>query len=218
MNKKTLLSFLFLLVFFSENKAQESKAQDKNNAKKMEWFTDAKLGIFIHWGIYSVNGISESWAFFNNYINHDNYMKQLDGFNAASYQPEEWVKLIKESGAKYSVITTKHHDGVSLWDTKAPNATTTIKHSAAKKDLISPFVKALKASGLKTGLYFSLPDWSYPDYDGFTREHKRYKLAEEPKRWNKYLSYYHKQLDELSANFKPDLLWFDGDWEHSGEE
>jgi alpha-L-fucosidase len=186
--------------------------------KKMEWFTDAKLGIFIHWGIYSVNGISESWAFFNNYISHDNYMKQLDGFNAASYQPEEWVKLIKESGAKYSVITTKHHDGVSLWDTKAPNATTTIKHSAAKKDLISPFVKALKASGLKTGLYFSLPDWSYPDYDGFTREHKRYKLTEEPKRWNKYLSYYHKQLDELSSNFKPDLLWFDGDWEHSGEE
>jgi alpha-L-fucosidase len=218
MNKKTLLSFLFLLLFFSENKAQESKTQDKNNAKKMEWFTDAKLGIFIHWGIYSVNGISESWAFFNNYINHDNYMKQLDGFNAASYQPEEWVKLIKESGAKYSVITTKHHDGISLWDTKAPNATTTIKHSAAKKDLISPFVKALKASGLKTGLYFSLPDWSYPDYDVFTREHKRYKLTEEPKRWNKYLSYYHKQLDELSANFKPDLLWFDGDWEHSGEE
>lgn len=218
MNKKTLLSFLFLLVFHQTNKAQESKSRDKNNAKKMEWFTDAKLGIFIHWGIYSVNGISESWAFFNNYISHDNYMKQLDGFNASGYKPEEWVKLIKESGAKYSVITTKHHDGVSLWDTKAPNATTTIKHSAAKKDLISPFVKALKASGLKTGLYFSLPDWSYTDYDGFTREHKRYKLGEEPKRWNKFLNYYHKQLDELSSNFRPDLVWFDGDWEHSGEE
>lgn len=220
MNKKTLLSALFLGLSLTASNAQENSSKEKTaaNTKKMEWFTDAKLGIFIHWGVYSVNGISESWAFFNNYINHDNYMKQLDGFNASKYQPEEWVKLIKESGAKYSVITTKHHDGVSLWDTKAPNATTTIKHSAAKKDLISPFVKALKASGLKTGLYFSLPDWSYNDYDVFTREHKRYQLKEEPKRWNTFLNYYQQQLNELSANFKPDLIWFDGDWEHNGEE
>ncbi|WP_448635288.1 alpha-L-fucosidase [Pedobacter panaciterrae] len=184
----------------------------------MEWFANAKLGIFIHWGIYSVNGISESWSFFNNYINHDNYMKQLDGFTAANYRPEEWVKLIKESGAKYTVITTKHHDGVSLWNTKAIDATTTLKQSAAKKDVITPFIKAVKKSGLKTGIYFSLPDWSHPDYDGFTRDRKRYKLSEEPKRWNKFQKYLHTQMNELSVNFKPDLLWFDGDWEHSAEE
>ena len=102
-----------------------ANAQSPEQAKKMQWFSDAKLGIFIHWGIYSVNGISESWSFFNNYLNHDAYMKQLNGFNAANYDPQQWVQLIKESGAKYAVITTKHHDGVALWDTKARNAITT---------------------------------------------------------------------------------------------
>ena len=77
---------------------------------KMEWFGDAKLGIFIHWGIYAVNGIDESWAFYNEYISHDDYLNQLDGFTASNYDPAYWARLIRESGAKYSVITTKHHD------------------------------------------------------------------------------------------------------------
>lgn len=212
MNKKTIVLFVILFCFIKLN------AQSPERTKKMAWFADAKLGIFIHWGIYSVNGISESWSFFNNYINHDAYMKQLQGFNASEYNPQQWVQLIKESGAKYAVITTKHHDGVSLWDTKTPNATTTLKYSAAKRDLITPFVTALKKAGLKTGLYFSLPDWSYPDYDVFTRDKKRYNLKEEPQRWNAFLNYYQAQLNELSVNFKPDLFWFDGDWEHSSAE
>ncbi|MEJ5996133.1 alpha-L-fucosidase [Pedobacter sp. Du54] len=211
MLKRTLLFLTLCLAF-------KAKAQPASNPEKMEWFGDAKLGIFIHWGIYSVNGISESWSFFNNYLNHDTYMKQLQGFNASKYNPQQWVQLIKESGAKYAVITTKHHDGVALWDTKTVNATTTIKNSAAKRDLITPFVSALKNSGLKTGLYFSLPDWSYPDYDVFTRDRKRYNLKEEPKRWDTFLNYYQTQLNELSVKFKPDLLWFDGDWEHSSAE
>lgn len=212
MNKKALVLLLMVFCLVKAN------AQSIDPSKKMKWFADAKLGIFIHWGIYSVNGISESWSFFNNYLNHDAYMKQLDGFNASKYDPQQWVQLIKESGAKYAVITTKHHDGVSLWDSKSPNATTTVKHSAAKRDLIAPFVGALKKSGLKTGLYYSLPDWSYRDYDGFTRDKKRYKLKEEPKRWDIFRNYYQTQLEELSIKFKPDLLWFDGDWEHSAEE
>ncbi len=217
--KKLITPLLFAVMFFGKLSAQQPDAKDTDAKKqKMEWFANAKLGIFIHWGIYSVNGISESWSFFNNYINHDNYMKQLNGFTAANYHPEEWVKLIKESGAKYTVITTKHHDGVSLWDTKGIDATTTLKNSAAKKDVITPFVKEVKKAGLKTGIYFSLPDWSYPDYDGFTRDRKRYKLSEEPKRWDKFQTYLHTQMNEISLNFKPDLLWFDGDWEHSAEE
>ncbi|MEJ5960764.1 alpha-L-fucosidase [Pedobacter immunditicola] len=215
---KTLFLLLLLLPFCKLSAQNITKEDPAAKAKKMEWFKDAKLGIFVHWGIYSVNGVSESWSFFNNYLSHDNYMKQLNGFNAANYNPQEWVKLIKESGAKYSVITSKHHDGVALWDTKANNPTTTLKHAAAKKDLLSPFVTELKKSGLKTGIYFSLPDWSHPDYDVFTRERKRYTLAESPARWNKFITYYHTQLNEISTSFKPDLLWFDGDWEHSGEE
>jgi len=207
--------FIILLSLFISSRLS---AQQKVADQKMQWFADAKLGIFIHWGIYSVNGISESWSFFNNYINHNAYMKQLDGFTAAKYKPEEWVNLIKESGAKYAVITTKHHDGVALWDSKALLATTTLKNSAAKKDLITPFVAELKKTDLKTGLYFSLPDWSYQDYDGFTRDRKRYDYKQDPVRFKKFQNYFQGQLNELSAKYNPDLVWFDGDWEHSGEE
>lgn len=166
--KKLLISAIVLLSFSFGAKAQQTAEE-----QKMQWFQDAKLGIFIHWGIYAVDGIPESWAFFNNYISHDNYMKQLAGFTASDYQPQQWVELIKNSGAKYSVITTKHHDGVSLWDTKAPLATTIISNAAAKKDVLTPFVQSLQKSGLKTGLYFSLPDWSHPYYDINTRTKKK---------------------------------------------
>ncbi|WP_346069450.1 alpha-L-fucosidase [Sphingobacterium siyangense] len=193
-------------------------AQNNVSTQKMDWFEDAKLGIFIHWGIYSVDGISESWSFFNNYINHDNYINQLNGFTAKDYKPKEWAKLIKEAGAKYTVITTKHHDGISMWNTKADKAITTLQDAAAKQDVITPFVKAIQEEGLHTGLYYSLPDWSHPYYDVFTRNRKRYELKGEPTRWDNYVKYYQKQLTELSEQYKPELLWFDGDWEHSAEE
>ncbi|MGY3053877.1 alpha-L-fucosidase [Pedobacter sp. UYEF25] len=209
-----ILKLLFLIFFSCNAFGQKASISEE----KMQWFSDAKVGIFIHWGIYSVNGISESWAFYNNYINHDNYMKQLEGFAAEKYNPKEWVNLIKESGAKYAVITTKHHDGVSLWNTKAPKATTTINNSAAKRDLISPFVAELKKAGLKTGLYFSLPDWSYPDYDVFTRDRKRYDANADVNRWKRFLTYYQGQVKELSTQYNPDLIWFDGNWEHSAAQ
>ena len=207
-----LLYTLFFATFLLSVNAQ------KQTDEKMQWFADAKLGIFIHWGIYSVNGISESWSFFNNYTPYNTYRDQLSGFTASKYDPQQWVNLIKESGAKYAVITSKHHDGVALWDSKQKNALTIPKHSAAKKDVLTPFVRSLKASGLKTGIYFSLPDWSYNDYDVFTREIKRYDIKNEPQRFTTFLDYYQGQLDEISQQFKPDLLWFDGDWEHNAEE
>ncbi|WP_374464612.1 alpha-L-fucosidase [Chryseobacterium sp.] len=215
--KSSLIKAVFLGLILSAGTI-EAQEQTAGNSKKMEWFKNAKLGIFIHWGIYSVNGISESWSFFNNYINHENYMMQLNGFSASKYQPEQWVNLIKESGAKYAVITTKHHDGVSLWNSKAEKATTIPQNSLAQKDVLSPFVTALKNSGLKTGLYFSLPDWSHPYYDVNTRTKKRYELKNDPARWQRFISYYQSQLNELSSQYSPDLLWFDGDWEHTSEE
>lgn len=206
--------FLGLVAVSCHINAQTKPSENK----KMIWFKDAKLGIFIHWGIYSVDGISESWSFFNNYISHENYMKQLNGFSASKYKPEEWVELIKNSGAQYAVITTKHHDGVALWNSKAEKATTIPEHSSAKKDVLSPFVNSLKKSGLKTGLYFSLPDWSNPYYDVSTRTKKRYEIKENPERWQQFITYYQTQLNELSLQYHPDLLWFDGDWEHTSAE
>ena len=132
----------------------EKSQQDAKKEKRMEWFSNAKLGIFIHWGIYSVKGVSESWSFFNKYLPYEEYMSQKDGFTASKYDPKAWVDLIKESGARYTVITTKHHDGMALWDTKAGELST-VKCTPAKRDLISPFVKEVRKQGLKLGFYYS---------------------------------------------------------------
>ena len=203
---------IFLITFFSLNCFLQ--AQELSKEKRLAWFKDAKLGIFIHWGIYAVNGIDESWSFYNNYISYDDYMKQLDGFTAKKYKPEYWAKLIKESGARYSVITTKHHDGVALWKTKQGDLNV-VKKTKAKKDLIVPFVKALRKEKLKVGLYYSLLDWSHPDYPNFLRNKKRYEKDEQ--RWEAFSKFNFGQIKELTG-FNPDLYWFDGDWEQSAEQ
>jgi len=207
-------SLLLCLVFLSISNFAQSQASEVPKEERLAWFKDAKLGIFIHWGIYSVNGIDESWSFFNGYISHSDYMKQRDGFTAKNYKPEYWASLIKESGAKYSVITTKHHDGIALWDTKE-NSLNVVDHTKARRDLISPFVKAIRKEGLKLGLYYSLLDWSHPDYPNFLRDKKRYE--NDTSRWQKFTKFNFGQLKELTK-FSPDLYWFDGDWEQSAEQ
>ena len=109
-----------------------------------------------------------------NYLPYDEYMEQEKGFTASKYDPKNWVDLIKESGAKYTVITTKHHDGVALWDTKVGDISV-VKSTPAKRDLIAPFVKEVRKQGLKLGFYYSLLDWSHPDYPNKTRTEVRYK-------------------------------------------
>jgi len=184
---------------------------------KMAWFEGARLGIFIHWGIYAVDGVSESWSFHNGRISHEDYMKQIKGFTASEYDPSKWVELIKESGARYAVITSKHHDGVALWDTKQ-NDLSIPQKSPAARDVLSPFVSELRKAGLKTGLYYSLIDWTHPDYPGFLRDKNKYVLAEHPGKWTKFLAFNNGQISELLDLINPDLWWFDGDWEHSAEE
>ncbi|WP_242133610.1 alpha-L-fucosidase [Aestuariivivens marinum] len=207
--KITTTSFFILFGLIAKSQSTELSKEER-----LEWFKDAKFGVFIHWGIYSVNGIDESWSFFNKYIQYSDYMKQLDGFTAKKYNPEYWANIIKESGAKYTVITTKHHDGVALWDSKYGNLNT-VKQTKAKKDLLTPFVKAARKENLKVGLYYSLLDWSYPDYPNFLRDKKRY--TEDAKRWEKFTKYNFGQIEELTR-YDPDLYWFDGDWEQSAEK
>lgn len=185
-------------------------------AQRMQWFADAKFGIFIHWGIYAVDGIDESWSFYNGYVSYDHYMQQLKGFTASHYDPQAWADLVRESGARYAVLTAKHHDGVALWDTK--QGINVVKDTPARRDLVGPFVKALRKDDLKVGLYFSLIDWSYPDYPGFTRTQSRYDAKADPARWARFVKYYQGQLADLSRRYNPDLYWFDGDWEHSAAE
>ena len=205
---RNVLAGLLLLCVASTAQAQN------NDTERMQWFSDAKLGIFIHWGIYAVNGIDESWSFFNEQISYDDYMKQLDGFTASDYNPQLWVELIKGSGARYAVLTSKHHDGVALWDTRL-SSLNVVDATPAKRDLIMPFVEELRKKGLKVGLYYSLLDWSQPDYPNKTKSVKRY--TADSLRWERFIKFDFGQITEISNNFRPDLYWFDGDWEQSAD-
>ena len=209
------LGIAFLAMSMQLPAQEVSRAQvDEQKEKRMEWFEEAKLGIFIHRGIYAVNGVSESWSFYNNYLPYEEYMNQTKGFTASKYNPKEWLDLIQESGARYTVLTTKHHDGVALWDTKAGDLSV-VKSTPAGKDLVAPFVEEVRKHGLKLGFYYSLLDWSHPDYPNKTKTETRYK--DDPARWNKFVQFNFAQLAELNKTWKPDLYWFDGDWEQSAE-
>jgi len=239
---KKILFLLFIGCFQSFLFGQTSEKSDT-----LKWFQDAKLGIFIHWGIYAVNGTSESWAFHNKGVPYPEYMSQLSGFLAQNYHPQEWAKLIKESGAQYTVMTTQHHDGVALWDTKFKTPRTsqtalqqalpklkfsytknflwnpnfplsTVFQTPAKRDLMTPFVQAVRNEGLHFGAYYSLLDWSHDDYPTFLKDYNRYQIKDDSVRWNRFLSFMHGQISEINAQFKPDLFWFDGDWEHTEKE
>ncbi len=212
--KKFLIS-AFIIILPVVTVVGQFMESPEEKTERMQWFADARLGIFIHWGIYAVNGIDESWSFYNNYISYNDYMKQLDGFTAANYNPEEWVKLIKSSGAKYAVLTSKHHDGVALWDTKVSDLSV-VKKTPAKRDLVTPFVKEMRKNKLKVGIYFSQLDWSHPDYPHFTRTAKRY--TNDSVRWNRFLDFNRKQLLEMCRTFKPDMIWFDGDWDYNAKQ
>lgn len=209
-----IFTAILILIYYNSAFSQTDSAQYK---AKMQWFSQAKLGIFIHWGIYAVNGVSESWSFYNGRISHEDYLDQAKNFKAENYKPAEWAELIKYSGARYSVITSKHHDGFALWKTKFGDLNAP-KSSAANRDVLTPFVKELRANDIKVGIYYSLPDWSYPDYTDFKRDTKRYEIKNDSLRWQKFLKYYQGQLSELSNNYDPDLYWFDGDWEHNADE
>jgi len=205
--KKTAFILLYIVGICTLVNAQDNS--------RFHWFKEARLGIFIHWGIYAVNGIDESWSFYNEYLPYEDYMKQEEGFTAASYDPEYWAELIRESGARYAVLTSKHHDGVALWDTRQGNLSV-VQQTPAGRDLIGPFCQALRSKGIKVGLYYSLLDWSHPDYPGFTKSVQRY--TEDTTRWNRFMEFNKGQINEIIVQFNPDLIWFDGDWEQSAEK
>ncbi len=216
MKIKLFLTLIFIHII-NLSQAQLSPADSTALKNKMQWFADAKLGIFIHEGIYAVNGIDESWSFYNKKIGYQDYMKQLKGFTLKNYDPAYWADLIAQSGARYAVITTKHHDGVALYDSQV-DSLNIVRSTPAKQDLIKPLFEALRKRNIKCGAYFSLLDWSNYNYTGFIKDSSRYKIADDYGRWNKFRSFFQSQIVEISQKFKPDLWWFDGDWEHSAEE
>jgi alpha-L-fucosidase len=200
------------------------------------WFDEARFGIFLHWGIYSVGQYEASWAFFNHGVKgqdprdslpHDQYMAQRHAFLARRYESEAWLDAFKDAGARYTVLTAKHHDGVALWDTA--EGLSTVRDCGAGRDLLAPFCAATRRAGLNLGIYYSHLDWNHPDYasqpkppGGFTDPHPghRYSFAEQEDtaRWERFLHFHRLQLRELCQRFSPDLLWFDGDWERTPQQ
>lgn len=217
--KSVLITVAVFLLAVAQVNSQSTNLGDKN---RLEWFQDAKLGIFIHWGYYGVNGIGESWSMYHKKISYENYMAQGKKFTAKNYDPEKWAELFKKAGARYAVLTTKHHDGVALWETSFSHLNVAEK-TPANRDLVDPFVKALRKENLKVGLYYSLCDWSHPDYEVVfprpdTRKDYPQKKQQQLSDWERFVRFYKGQLKELSDGFKPDLFWFDGDWEKSSEQ
>lgn len=195
-----------------------------------DWFRQAKLGIFIHYGIYAVGDVSESWCFHNGAISYEDYMKQCEGFTAANYDPRKWAELFRRAGAQYVVLTTKHHDGVALFDTKYSDLKVVGK-TPANRDLVKEYTEAMREAGLKVGLYYSLIDWSDERYrsiypEGVSAEESKKDIygspaggEEDPAKWEQFLEFNNNQIRELMTNYGTiDLLWFDGDWERSAKQ
>lgn len=182
--------------------------------KRMEWWTQDRFGMFIHWGLYAQPARHE-WVKHNERITSANYQKYFDNFNPDEFDPKKWAKEAKAAGMKYAVLTTKHHEGFCLFDSQYTDYKAT--KTAAKRDLVREFVNAFRAEGIKVGFYYSLIDWHHPDFmidalhpqrlDG---ENADYTAVNKGKDWNKYKQYMHNQIKELLTKYgKIDILWLD---------
>ena len=169
---------------------------------RMSWWQDARYGMFIHWGVYAIPARGE-WVMHQEHIPHEEYAPLADEFNPKRYEPDEWVRLAKEAGMRYMVLTTRHHDGYSLFDSQVSDFTA--PKTAAGRDLIRPYVEACHRGGMPVGFYYSLLDWRYPAY--FRGPDK------DPEGWNELVEYMHAQVRELCTNYgRIDVLWYDGGW------
>jgi alpha-L-fucosidase len=163
------------------------------------WFARARFGMFIHWGIYSLMGHGEQ-PLMRELLTPSEYRKLADRFTAERYDPVEWAATAKAANMKYMVLTAKHHDGFCLFDT-ATTDFNAVRHGP-KRDLIAEYVRACRKSGLRVGLYFSLPDWRIPAWFAGPKA--------DPKGWRELLHMTFTQVEELMSNYgRIDLLWFD---------
>jgi alpha-L-fucosidase len=199
MRKLLTITFVALLI---RNTAYTQVVIDSSlllSQQDMQWWRDSKFGLFIHFGLYSVLGQGE-WAMFNKRMDTSEYGKLKDSFSISKFSGKNWVDVARQAGCKYMVVTSRHHDGFSLFDTQFGNYSS--MHSAAKKDVIKEYVDAAHEAGMRVGIYYSPLDWRYP---GFFFPDLYYSNALEMKRQT------YTQVRELLSNYgKIDILWYDG--------
>ena len=175
------------------------------------WFTEARFGLFIHWGIYSVAARHE-WVKSRECISDEDYQPYFDYFDPDLYDPAVWAAEAKNAGMKYFVVTSKHHDGFCLWDTALTDYKAT--STPAKRDLLHPMVEAFRAEGLRAGFYHSVIDWHHPEFPivglHSMREDVEFRELQKNRDIRKYAEYLHGQTRELLTQFgKLDIMWFD---------
>ena len=176
-----------------------------------KWFVNDRFGMFIHWGLYA-QAARHEWVKHNEQTPDDVYQRYFKTFDPDLYDPALWAKAAGNAGMKYFVITTKHHEGFCLWDSKLTNYKAT--KSPAGCDLLTPMVKAFREEGLRTGFYHSLIDWHHPDFviDRIhpQRNHPDRAKLNKARVQAKYAAYLQGQVRELLTQFgKVDILWFD---------
>ncbi len=177
----------------------------------MNWWTEARFGMFIHWGLYSMAARHE-WVQSNEKLTAEDYRKYFDRFEPDLYDPQAWARTARNAGMKYVVVTTKHHDGFCLWDSKHTDYKAV--GTPAGRDLIRPLVEAARAEGLRVGFYYSLLDWHHPEYtiDRFhpMRDNEEFVEKAKGRDLRKYADYMANQIRELLTGYgRIDTLFLD---------
>jgi alpha-L-fucosidase len=203
--------WLLMFPLLALSLAGQSYRPAPENLKAREWFQDAKFGMFIHWGVYSVLGDGE-WVMHNRKMTIAEYEKLAPKFNPTEFDAAESVALAKEAGMRYITFTSKHHDGFAMWHTKQ-SRWNIVDATPYGKDVIKMLADECHKQGIKLFLYHSHLDWHHPDYYPRGRT-GQYSGRPESGNWYRYLDYLDAQLEELLTNYGPIAgIWFDGWWD-----
>jgi alpha-L-fucosidase len=206
--KSVLLSAALLFHIASPAAETKTATTPAPYPDRLQWWTDARFGMFIHWGPISLKGTEIGWSRGAQVAAAD-YDKLYQQFNPTNFNAGQWVKIAKAAGMKYIVLTSKHHDGFCLWDTKLTDYN--IMNTPFHRDVTKELAEACREAGLVFCLYHSVCDWWHPDHPLGSPGGKSQKPAPNMERYNKYLK---GQVAELLKNYGPlGVLWFDGEWE-----
>ena len=211
--KKSLLTLVSALLSLSCLAQQQVHyVPTSENLKARQEFADSKLGIFIHWGIYSMFAQGE-WYMTNANIDNKEYAKAASAFYPIGFDAKEWVSAIKAAGAKYICFTSRHHDGFSMWDTEQSDYNI-VDATPFGRDVIKELAEECHRQGIKLHFYYSHIDWTRDDYPtGWTGRG----TGKDPNKenWPSYYAFMNRQLTELLTNYgEIGAIWFDGWWDH----
>ena len=181
------------------------------NLKARKAFADQRFGIFIHWGLYA-NYAQGEWYLQQGKLDEKAYSRMMYGFCPSKFDAKEWARVFKGSGAKYVTVTSRHHDGFSMWPTKADDGYN-IALTPFKRDILGELAAACKDEGLQLNFYYSLMDWHRKDYPAGTVAN--HVLGQQKGDYASYKAFMLAQITELIDAYHPGNIWFDGEWEHA---